>query len=326
MFRIGSFLVICAILNLSLKPGISGIAITCDVDDDCQLFGQYCYEGRECVNCTDCGLFNRRAKYNLACAKSIDDCGQCLEGYTEADETTDETKVRCVKQSNEESLMRFWNHFSVYSISTAVILIIIAIFVIILISKSELCKNPLFVKVSSMISTPSRNVNQVDPGDVFILKTQKDAQPTAPPVAQQRPEYHEGRKVCDNVQFANVFQYPSYMTGCQYTNDEIIYNLENENDTLLPTEMEFDENTQPSAWVPSPEASTSVVPNRAYSQQSFSGILDRPLSQNVTVPAPSVGSASRNVRVSMSTLSSQLMNDCSLNSNLDQSGGAEKNQ
>ena len=89
-------------------------------------------------------------------------------------------------------------------------------------------------------------------------------------------------------------------------------------------EMEFDENTQPSSWAPNPEANTSVVPNRAYSQHSFSGILDRPLGQNVNL-RDTVGSASRDVRVSMSTLSSHFMNDCSLNSNVDQSGGAEKN-
>ena len=66
-----------------------------------------------------------------------------------------------------------------------------------------------------MISTSNRNVSHVDPGDVFILKTQNDPHPTAPPIAQQTPKYHEGRKVSDNVQFANVFQYPSYMAGCQ---------------------------------------------------------------------------------------------------------------
>ena len=65
-----------------------------------------------------------------------------MNRYTEGDETTDETKVRCVKQSSDEPLIQLWGHFSIYSISTAVILIIIAIFVIILLMKSDLCTNP----------------------------------------------------------------------------------------------------------------------------------------------------------------------------------------
>ncbi|XP_069679795.1 uncharacterized protein [Periplaneta americana] len=71
----------------------------CETDHECRVKGMhdyYCYiRTRNCVRCTNCTLYHRRKAPFPSCAKSAQDCGECMLGFEDEILTDGKKKDLC---------------------------------------------------------------------------------------------------------------------------------------------------------------------------------------------------------------------------------------